>query len=158
MARPVQTINRPEEVQTIDTLEEDQKSGGPLRSVFYGDDDSEKAIQPTGTAMPSSPEDSSSEAPPAVARAHDPQPLAAQFLEVFRSINAIAMNLYETGQGIVNRNVIRGHSNDARSLGRGNTNDVDGDHNHMYSDSRPPTVKIVGIVAVAVIAYKALSR
>ncbi|KAG5765758.1 hypothetical protein H9Q72_006160 [Fusarium xylarioides] len=157
MARPVQTINPPEGVETINTLEEDQKSGGPL-GLFYRDDDSDKALQPTGTAMPSSPEDSSSETPQTVARANDPHPIAVQFLEVFRSFNVISMNLYQAGQGIVNRNLIRGHSNDARSLGRGNTNDVAGDHNNMYSDSRPSTVKIVGIIAVAVIAYKALSR
>ncbi|EWG54207.1 hypothetical protein FVEG_17279 [Fusarium verticillioides 7600] len=157
MARPVQTINPPEEVETINTLEEDQRSGGPLGS-FYRDDDSDMALQPTGTATPSSPEDSSSETPRAVARANDPQSLAAQFLEVFRSINTIAMNLFEAGQGAVNRNIIRGHSNAARSMGPGNTNDVTGDDNSMYSDSRPSTVKIVGIVAVAFVVYKALSR
>ncbi|EXM20713.1 hypothetical protein FoTM2_009322 [Fusarium oxysporum f. sp. vasinfectum] len=145
-------------VEAINPLKDDQKSGGPLRFTFDPDGDSVKDLEPTGPAMPSSPEDSSSETPRAVARANDPRPLAAQFLEVFHSINTMAMNLYEAGQRVVNRNIITGHSNDARSLGRGNTNTVDGNGNRLYSDSRPSTVKIVGIVAVAFVAYKALSR
>lgn len=138
------------EVDTINPPKDDQKLGGRSRFQFIPDDDSVRDLEPVGHAMPENPQ--------AAARAIDRRPLAEQLVEVFHSINAMATRLYEAGQVAMNTNVIRGHLNETVSIGRGNSNTVDGDGNRLKSDSTTPLVKIVGMVVVAFVAYTVLSK